>query len=313
MTDRNALAIAALTSLTWGLTGVFVRLLPGIPPLAITAGRLTIALFAVLPAFLLLGKSRAGLGGGIKSGFNADFRAALRRPAAYALASLLVGYYLLATAAFQLAPVAEVALLISTPPLFILAFRALHGQMPALAETVGALLALGGTILILAPTPADAGTSSAGHLYGSAMALGAAALSALYAYAYRHLSEHGRAPETSAVTLLTFAIGSPALLAAASLFSTSAMPAISGSGTIAVFLGLGIVSTAIPTLGFSIASRRLPAIVTTTISLFVPLFAGLFAYLALGERLSPNFAAGCLPVLAGVALIIRQSRARPNA
>jgi drug/metabolite transporter (DMT)-like permease len=144
------------------------------------------------------------------------------------------------------------------------------------------------------------------------MALGAAALSALYAYAYRQLSERGRAPATGAVTLLTFAIGSPALLAAASLFSTAAIPSISGVGTIAVFLGLGIVSTAIPTFGFSIASRRLPAIVTTTISLFVPLFAGLFAFLVLGERLSSNFAAGCLPILAGVALIVRQNRVRPG-
>lgn len=312
MTDRKALAVAALTSLTWGLTGIFVRLLPGIPPLAITAGRLTIALLAVLPVFLLFGNARAGSGGGFKLGLTADFRSALRRPVAYALASLLVGYYLLATAAFQLAPVAEVALLISTPPLFILAFRALRGEMPALGETVGALLALGGTILILAPNPSGTGQPLPGHLYGSAMALGAAALSALYAYAYRNLSEHGRAPETGAVTVLTFAIGSPILLATASLFSTAAMPSLSGAGTVAVFLGLGIVSTAIPTLGFSIASRRLPAILTTTISLFVPLFAGLFAFLVLGERLSPNFAAGCLPILAGVALIVRQNRTRPG-
>jgi len=42
----------------------------------------------------------------------------LKNSFGYALASLLTGYYLLATAAIQLAPVAEVALLLSTPTAF---------------------------------------------------------------------------------------------------------------------------------------------------------------------------------------------------
>ena len=80
------------------------------------------------------------------------------------------------------------------------------------------------------------------------------------------------------------------------------------AGLFALLLGLGVVSTAIPTVGFSLVSRRLPAIVTATISLLVPVFGGLSAFLVLGERLSPNFLVGCVPVLGGVAMIVRRRR-----
>jgi len=110
--------IALITSLTWGLTGIFVRLLPGISPLAITAVRMAVALLCALPvsAYGYSGMTRRT--GGLAS--------ALRRPAAYVLALFMVCYYLLATSAFQRAPVAEVGLLISTQPLFVLAIRSLR-------------------------------------------------------------------------------------------------------------------------------------------------------------------------------------------
>ena len=87
----------------------------------------------------------------------------------------------------------------------------------------------------------------------------------------------------------------------------SSLPAPSWEN-VALLLGLGIVSTAIPTVGFSMVSRRLPAIVTATVSLLVPVFGGLSAFLVLGERLAPNFLVGCVPVLGGVALIVRRRR-----
>ena len=70
------------------------------------------------------------------------------------------------------------------------------------------------------------------------------------------------------------------------------------------WLGLGVLSTAVPTLGYSWASRRLPATVSAAISLFIPLFAGFFAWLILEDTLSPVFVAGCIMVLGGVAMII---------
>ena len=74
-----------------------------------------------------------------------------KQASAYALASLLVGYYLLATAAFQLAPVAEVAVLLSTSPVFVLSIRRLRGEPVRRRQAAGALLALSGIAIVVAP------------------------------------------------------------------------------------------------------------------------------------------------------------------
>ena len=205
----------------------------------------------------------------------------------------------------------------STQPLFVLAirslgclpvFRSANCERPSLRETGGALLAIGGMAIILGPGMSASGSLTERHLIGSMMALGAAALSAAYAWLYRRLAEQGKAPDTNAVSLLTFAAGSVILLAAMVLVAMpSSLPAPSWEN-VALLLGLGIVSTAIPTVGFSMVSRRLPAIVTATVSLLVPVFGGLSAFLVLGERLAPNFLVGCVPVLGGVALIVRRRR-----
>ncbi|PID50035.1 MAG: hypothetical protein CR991_03505 [Proteobacteria bacterium] len=64
-----------------------------------------------------------------------------------------------------------------------------------------------------------------------------------------------------------------------------------------IFLGLGVLSTAVPSLDFALVSKRLPAIITAMISLFVPIFSGIFAFLMLGEHISVIFLAGCALVL----------------
>ena len=302
MKQSHALAAAALTSITWGLTGIFVRLLPTLSSLTITAGRLLIGLAAALPFVLFVGDTRRGV------------RAALSQPLAYFLASLLAGYYLLATAAFQMAPVAEAALLLNTPPLFVIAFRWIQGRPPLRAEIGGALLAMCGMAMILVPKMAISGGTPGNALYGQVCAIAAAALTALYATIYRDLAAPARAPDAGALAVLTFAIGSIVLILVLVL-SPGLAPANGSSGMAAldangvwILLALGVISTAIPTLGFALASKQLPPIVTSMISLFIPLFAGLFAFLILGETISRLFVVGCLLVLSGAAMIIRQSR-----
>ncbi len=298
VTERTALLVAAVTSLTWGLTGIFVRRLPSFSPLTITTGRLLIGLAAAIPLLLALGDTRRGV------------LAALKQPVAYLLALLLAGYYLLATAAFQMAPVADVALLISTTPLFVLAIRWLRGRPPARAEIGGALLAMGGMAVILAPRMSFSVEAPVHQVYGHFFAICAAALTAIYASIYQIVSERNRAPDASGVSVLTFALGSAILISMLALTpSPSGLPNVTGSAVL-TFLALGVLSTAIPTFGFAIASKRLPPIVTATISLFVPPFAGLFAFLILGEAITALFLFGCVLVLGGVAMIIRTSLVR---
>ncbi len=298
MDERKAMGMAGLTSLTWGLTGVFVRLLPPIPPLTITAGRLAIALATALPLLFVFRDTRG------------VFKSALVRASSYVLALLLAGYYLLATAAFQLATVAEVALFLSTPPLFVLAFRRLRGEPSSRAELSGALLAVGGIAVILSPRLSLAAGVSLGHLLGDCLAICAAALAAGYAFSFRMLAEKGRAPDSGGVSVLTFALGSAVLGTVAMLLPVPSGLSGLGSRELLLFLCLGLVSTAVPSLGFAVASKRLPALVTSTISLFIPLFSGVFAFWNLGEGLSVSFLLGSVLVLLGVALIIGIGRVR---
>jgi drug/metabolite transporter (DMT)-like permease len=298
MSDKLLLLVAATTSLTWGLTGIFVRLLPPISPLLVAAGRLFIALLFVLPIILLIQNRQHSLA------------IVCKRPIAYLLASLLVAYYALATVSFQLAPVAEVALLLSTPPLFVLALRWIFGQKPALFELIGALLALGGMVIIMLPKLALGGHLSMQQVIGDLTAIGAALMTALYAFSFKLLSEQGRAPEASGVALLTFALGSVVLTLMAAVSTSAANFALLDARAVYLFIGLGVICTAIPTFGFALASKRLPAIITASISLFIPLFAGIFAYLLLAEGFSPNFLLGSLLVIGGVIMIIRQNKTK---
>ena len=298
MSDKVLLLVADLTSISWGLTGIFVRLLPPISPMLVAAGRLFIALLVTLPIILLLQNRQYGLA------------IVCKRPIAYALAALLVAYYLLATVAFQLAPVAEVALLLSTPPLFVLALRWLYGHKPAMLEVAGALLALAGMLIIMLPKIVQSGQLSLAQIIGDIAAIAAASTTALYAFAYKQLTEQGKAPEASGVALLTFTLGSFIL---ALIFAVNATPAdfvLLDVRAVYLFIGLGVLSTAIPTFGFAVASKRLPAIITASISLFIPLFAGLFAYLLLTEQLNLNFLLGSLMVIVGVIMIIRRANSK---
>jgi drug/metabolite transporter (DMT)-like permease len=296
--EKNALLAAGLTSMMWGVTGIFVRLLPPLSPLLVTAGRLLIALIAVVPVLVLYRASRQSL------------RSVLWRPVAYVLALLLAAYYLLATAAFQMAPVAEVALLLSTTPLFVLAFRKACGDRPTRSELGGALLAMSGIALILAPKMSLAGGMPMQHLTGNFLAICAAGLTAFYAYLLRRLSARGVAPETTGIAFLTFLAGSILLLLMVGLTSSASGWRSLDADALLMFVGLGVLCTAIPTMGFALAARRLPAVVTATISLFIPVFAGLFAFLILGEKIAPMFIPGGVLVLAGVAMILQQSRVK---
>src|SRR5829696_3069704 len=125
--SRLGLACGLATALTWGLVGVLVRLLPALDPLQIVGGRLGSALIAALPALAV-------------GAYRTQVARAVRTRAAWCLGAMLCAYYLLAVAAFQLAPVADVALLLATAPLCALALRRLGGHRATPRERGGALL-----------------------------------------------------------------------------------------------------------------------------------------------------------------------------
>jgi len=205
--------------------------------LAVTTGRLSGSLVVALPIFAISDARRSSL------------KLAVKKPSTYTLASLLAGYYLIATAAFQLAPVAEVALLLSTPPLFVLALRRIRGDVPKVPEVLGAGLAATGIVLILAPRLALTERSVHARLIGDTLAVCAALLTACYAYLYRQMAKNDAAPEPLSVTFMTFVLGSAALIALVALIPV-AIPADALHGSnLLLLVALSVLCTAIPSIG----------------------------------------------------------------
>jgi drug/metabolite transporter (DMT)-like permease len=303
--DPVGLACAAATALTWGLVGPLVRAIPALTPVELVAGRLAFGLAALLPA---LAARRA----------RADLAEAARAPAAWALAALLVGYYVLAVEAFRLAPVADVALLIATAPLCALGLRRLSGGgRPGPRELRGAAVALAGVAVTLIPSIQAAARHAGGgaRVAGDLLALASAATSAAYARTFSgaqaRAAAGGRAaPAAFGVAVLTFALGTALLAARAALAGEPVVRAarLDGRGwaLLAVF---GVVSTFVPTLAFATAARRLPPVLTSAALLLVPVASAAAAAAVLGERPSPWLVPGGLLVGVGLLMLVAGDRA----
>lgn len=303
--DRIGITAILVTAAAWGTTGIFVRFLADFSSVEIIAGRLIFSLALIAPIIFASRQYRRAL-----------FVDISQLPC-WVLSGLLFVYYSAAVAAFGLAPVADVALLISTSPLFILIYRLLGGpsmQKIRRFEWLGALLALAGVFMI---TLGDAGLQgiSRTRFQGDLLALGAACTTAAYAGIYRQLAATAQAPRSTSVAFTTSMAG--ALLCGALLISVAgvgssptplAQQAPCGIDLTALihFFGLGILATAIPSLTFAMASQRLQPLITTTIRLSTPLFATLFALIFLNEPLSTWTIPGGIFILIGMYLTVRR-------
>ena len=105
----------------WASTGIFIKLLGGLGVNGILFSRFLFPGILALLLVMIMRPSRHPLRGGIRIG----------------LALLMVFYYICATYAFYLAPVAVVTLLVSTAPLFTLIIRRLYGKPVLRHELLG--------------------------------------------------------------------------------------------------------------------------------------------------------------------------------
>lgn len=277
-----AITAGLVAPVTWGLTGIFVRLLHGVPTLAIVAARLAVAALALLPWVLL---RRARLDG---TALN---------PWALAMAA----YYVLATEAFVRAPVVDVTLLVGMAPVVTVLLEWVRGRPASRGQVLGAFLAVAGLVLFLRP---GTGIDPA-RLVGYLFALGAAFTSSAYATGLRAQAEAGQAPNALLLTLgacILGALASGGLMAAQGVgLAAYALDAPHGIRLVL----LGLVSTAIPTLAYGLASARLPAVLTTSLGLTTPLFAACFAGFILGEWPALAAIPGALVALTGVVIVLR--------
>jgi drug/metabolite transporter, DME family len=278
--DGLGLVAALSAPVTWGLTGIFIRLLGHMDPLAIVVARLLVGGFALGPFVLWRGQGAGG--------------ARLWRPAV-----AMGAYYVLATEAFVRAPVVEVTLLVGTAPIIALGIERLRGRHVPRRQILGVILALIGLAAFLWPGRRQSDSRSLGDL----LALGAATVSAVYAIGIAEAARAGRAPNAFAVAAAACLIGA---LAGVLLMTVGGFPPLRSlpARDLGVMVMLGIISTAVPTVAYSTASARLPAVITTSLGLSTPLFAALFAGWILGEWPAASAVPAALLTIAGLALVV---------
>jgi drug/metabolite transporter, DME family len=290
----DGLICAAVTFLTWGMVGIWVRLLH-IPSLFIVGVRMSIAFFCLLPFVLLSPERRAHL------------PRTLRMPSAWILAGAMIAYYALAVAAFQYGTVAEVALFVGISPAFILVTRIARRQPISRRETIGAMIAIVGVIIVLGPKLSFNSPDTKLRILGDVLALASASMSALYAGTFRAIHESGNeAPDTICVAVLASAIGGSVLTVTMSLLHPGIWEMASGARSAAILLVLGVVSTAVPSVTYAIASRKLPAILSTTSQLMIPVVSTIAAAFILHELPPLWVYLGGVLILYGIIHMFRQ-------
>jgi drug/metabolite transporter (DMT)-like permease len=283
----QGLMAAVCAAATWGMAGVFVRWLPGWSPFAVLAGRFLAATATMLPILFLASTVRH------------DFTRSLGASPTWCLSLLAIGGYFLGTTAFQMAPLGEVTLLFTTSPLFIIAYKYIVRLRIKRSESMGMLLAMSGVSFIVFPQLFTDRATSWQTTVGYLLALGAAGLVALYAHWFNALTKQSIAPKSLDVVFLTCLLGSVLSLLGA-VFSKASIGIGIDKQAILVLLGLGIVSTALPFLCYTVAAQRLPVILTTATLMLEPMFAVLFASVALQEMPSLWFAIGSVLVFWGL-------------
>lgn len=285
--NTQGLMAALCAAATWGMVGVFVRWLPGWSAFAVLAGRFLVATVAMLPILFLAPSVRHDL---IRS---------LRTSTIWWLSLPAIGGYVLGTTAFQLAPVGEVTLLFTTSPLFIIAYKYVVRLHVKRNEGFGMLLAMAGASAIVLPQLSSDRAVSWATLAGYLLALGAAGSIAIYTLWFNAFAQQNIAPKSINVVFLTCLLGSILSFLCAVLFPASIGIEIDRQ-VILVLLGLGIFSTALPFLCYTVAAQRLPVVLATAILLLEPMFAVLFASVVLQEIPSLWFGIGSALVFWGL-------------
>ncbi len=293
-----AIAGGCLAAFAWGLTGTFIKLLPGFTTVEILSIRILIALSATLIVFVA------------RPSLLSQSLALIRNPSGVLLSSLMVLYYLFAVRAFQLAPVSDVTLMVGLSPMIGLAFKLMTGKVLVRAEIAGALAAFVGLVIFVLPKLQGVSGERRTYLIGLLFALLAACVSLGYAALFKQYSASHAGLNPIVVACTTFAIGSAVMAPIAIATSPNLIAKVLQPESLYIALGLGIVSTVVPTFCYSYAAKHLPPILTTTLNLPVPIFASALAFFLLQETIPLVSMGGALLILAGIVVL---SSAKPKA
>lgn len=292
--NKSGLLAAFTFSIAWATTGATVKLLPPISALALTAFRSLFALLA-FSIFLLITSYRK----------QVSIRPIINNRKVWSLVLIMTLNFFTIIYSYQLAPVAEIVLINGCAPVFVMLYNRIKGVSLPKNQTLGACSALLGLGIIILPALGKQSLIypyyATGIMVGTISSLTVAA----YAIIYRDLELKYQAPQQISLTWFIFLIAT-IIYGFLSIFNAELQTILSNIqyNTLGLLLSLGIISTAIPTIAYSQASRLLPPVITTSFRLLTPLTAIFLAYLLVGESLSGLVVPGGLLIIIGLMLMV---------
>lgn len=287
------LGLAVLSAATFGTSGAFAASLleaGWTPGAAVTARVVTAALVLTVPALLVLRRTGASL------------RRGSRTVTVYGLVAV-AGAQLAYFHAVAYLPVAVALLLEYSGALMVVGWLWLrHGQRPRRLTVAGSVVAVVGLALVL-DLVGKASVDVVGVLWGLAAAVGLAVYFVLSARTQDALPP-------IVVAWGGLAVGGVALLLAG---GAGVLPLAAPRADVTLLdtrlswlvpvLGLSLVAAVVAYVAGIAGARLLGAKVASFVGLTEVLFAVLFAWLLLGQRLSPVQLVGGALVVGGIALV----------
>lgn len=290
--NHTGLTSALITLLGWSLAGVFVKLLPQLDILTIVAIRLSISLIVILPILFFIKKEVI------------NYLKELKMINTWCLGTILFFCYLLGTLAFQMAPIGEVATLMTLSPLFVILLKFILNGTFRKKEFFGISVAFTGVFLIIFNSLSFEQVNNIDNLIGNLCALLSSILFAFYGIWYKVLNTKSQAPNAISVAISVFILG--VFLLIALLYRGITIDFIPfDSFSILYLLGISILSTAIPTISYTITSKHLSPILTTSVLLLQPIVAIILALFIIGEVPNIFVIPGFVLIMVGLTIIIK--------
>lgn len=285
MSQRLSYLLVLLSAVLWGTAGTAQTFMPQkIHPLAIGASRLAVGGFTLFIILLVIRKL--------------DFKKWPWKATIYAAISMAVFQYLFFSSVRLTGVAIGTVVTIGSAPVFsgliewvVVKRRPTRVWISATALAIAgcALLFLNKSGVVVNPV-------------GIAMSLGAGSLFALYALVNKEVLDH--VPAVSAVAVI-FSLSAIMLMPFLFLFETEGL--LTGRG-ISVVLYLGIATTSVAYILFSIGLKWIPSSSAVTLSLAEPLTAALLSVIVVGEILDTTSWIGITMLLGGILVLTLSGR-----
>jgi len=261
--------------------------LDDLPPLAVAFGRFALA------AILLFAWCKA-------RGLVIDARRADVPIILGVAATSVIGYNLLFLNGVRLAPASHGAVIVPgfIPVITLALTAAVLRERVAVRQVLGALVALGGLVLVIGP----AFVAASDELVGDAMFVGGAAVWSCYTIIGRAAT---RRFNPSVITFLGTAVGAVVFLVLSVALEPGGVASY-GTASTRALVGvayLGSIGTVVSFVTFYLGVQLIGAARAAAFSVLIPLFGVAATVTLLGEQLEPLAIAGAAVVIAGLWLM----------